>query len=82
MRKLTEEEANSIPSRKAGKQSVARMALMNMEIGEIILLEKSDWKEKKNQPFDLIGRLRREKHRDFTCNIILDGSGWIIKRLK
>lgn len=82
MRKLTEEEAEKIPSRDVGKTSLARSYLMNMNVGDIIFLEKHEWKHKKNQPTELIRQLRVRKKLDFSCRISLDGSGWIIQRLK
>jgi hypothetical protein len=82
MRKLTEEEADNIPTKKMGKQSAARVILSNMKVGEIILFEKSDWKQKYNSPFKLILNIRKTTDTDFSCAATLDGSGWIIKRLK
>ncbi len=82
MRKLTEEDANNIPYKPSGKMSIARLLLTNMKIRDIILLEKSEWKNKSNSPTELIRRMRKEDKRDYTCQTALDGSGWIIKRIK
>ena len=82
MRKLTEDEARNIPSKKTGKQSYARVLLMKMEIGDIILLENKDWKQRSNAPTELIRRMRKPTMRDYSCETALNGSGWIIKRLK
>ena len=82
MRKLTEEEARNIPSKKTGKLSYARSLLMTMEIADIIQLESQDWKQRSNSPKELIRRMRKSTNRDYSCETILDGSGWIIRRLK
>jgi hypothetical protein len=82
MKKLTDEEAAVIPSKQIGKKSLARIYLMNLEVGDIIRLDKSEWKQKKNPPSELIRRMRKTENRDFTCETILDGTGWIIKRIK
>ena len=80
MRRLTEDESHNIPSKPSGKQGIARAILTKMKVGEIILLEKSEWHNKSNSPTELIRRMRKSEKRDFSCDTPLDGSGWIIKR--
>ena len=82
MRKLTEEDVNNIAAKPSGKISIARSHLISMKIGDIILLEKSEWNNKSNSPTELIRRMRKEDKMDFSCHTALDGSGWIIRRLK
>lgn len=82
MRVLTEEEAAKIPSKPIGKHSRARIILLKMKPGEVILLEKSDWNRKYKSPSELISRMRKTDKVDFTIETALDGSGWIIRRVK
>jgi hypothetical protein len=82
MRKITEEEANNIPTNKTGRNSLIRNYLLNLNVGEIIFLERSDWKQKRNGPSDLISRMRKETKFDFICEKALDNSGWVIRRTK
>ena len=82
MRQLTEEEAKAIFSKPLGKMSRARAILMRMQVGEIILLEHSDWTQRRNGPDRLIRLLRQAEKRDYTIDIAMDRSGWIIKRIK
>ena len=82
MRKLTEIEAKAIPSKSVGKQSLARQAMLSLDVGEIMFLERREWKQKKNSPMEQIRRMRKAFKMDFTCDTALDGTGWIIKRIK
>ena len=82
MRKLTEEQVQNIPSKPMGKHGLARALLLKMKLGDYILLERKEWFQKKKSPVDLIRRMRKSKGMDFSCETALDGSGWIIKRLK
>ena len=82
MRKLTEDEAAAIPSRPRGRYSKARMIMMSMKVGDIILLEPSEWPQRRNGPHHMIRRIRMQGKLDWTCEQAMDGSGWIIKRIK
>lgn len=82
MKKLTKEEAKSINKRPAGRSSLARVYLLNMEVGDIILLETKDWTWKSRQPSTFCRRLARETSRDWKCETAMDGSGWVIERIK
>lgn len=82
MKKLSKEQAKNIPTRPPGRNSMVRIYLMNMEVGDIILLEKKDWKQKKRQPSTYCRELERRTGRAWKCETALDGSGWVIERLK
>lgn len=82
MKTLTEEQANSIPSKSIGKLSIARVHLTNMNVGDIIQLDKSEWHRKEKSPIGLLRQLKIEEKKHYMLKTILDGSGWIIKRIK
>jgi hypothetical protein len=82
MKKLTEDEANQYFTKSMGKMSRARVILSAMNVGDIVLLDHHDWTQKRNGPDFLIRRMRPTCKMDFTCEKIVDGSGWIIRRIK
>lgn len=82
MKKLTKEEAKNIKKRPAGRSSLARIYLLSMEVGDIILLEPKDWTWKSKKPSSLCRRLARETSRDWKCETAMDGSGWVIERIE
>jgi hypothetical protein len=49
MRKLTREEADALPKRPNKRLSWFRGVLFGMEVGEILLIEPKDWKQKRAQ---------------------------------
>lgn len=82
MKKLTEEEAAAIDIKPPGRRSVARMHLMNMKVGDIILLERKDWKQRRRKPSTYVKILGRNVGWEWSCHEAMDSSGWVIKRLK
>ena len=80
--KLTKEEANRIDTRPSGRGSIVRTHLLNMDVGDIILLEPKDWKWKSRRPSTYCRRLERKTDRQWKCDTALDGSGWVIERVK
>lgn len=82
MKKLSKEEAKNINKRPAGRSSMARIHLLNMEVGDIILLEPKDWKWKSRKPSTYCRKLERDTAREWNCETALDGSGWVIERMK
>jgi len=61
---------------------MTRTYLMGMEVGDIILLERKDWKQKKRKPSTYCRQLERSTDRKWKCDTALDGSSWVIERLK
>ncbi len=82
MKKLTREEANQLKWVPDGKSSYARTILMAMNKGEIILLEKKDWNQKRRTPGTYCLMLGRKTKREWTCRKLADGTGWIVERVK
>ncbi len=81
MKKLTEAEFNAMRLKPAGKTSYARNMLFNMQPGEIILLEKQDWTQKR-PPTQLINRLNKKTGRKYSLLKSLDKPGWVVVREK
>ncbi len=82
MKKLTRDEASQMRRKPDGKASYARGVLLAMNVGEIILLEPKDWTQKTQIPKTYCLQLGRDTGREWRCEKAMDGSGWIIERLK
>ena len=82
MKKLTREEAQNISTRPAGRSSLARTYILCMKVGDIILLERKDWKQKFRKPSTFCRILEKQTNRKWKCDTALDGTGWVIERLK
>lgn len=82
MKRLTREEADQIRITPDGKGSRTRKLLMSMEVGEIILLEPSDWNQKKRKPGTYCLQLGRDVKRKWNCGKAMDRPGWVIERVE
>jgi len=82
MKRLTREEAGQIRQEPSRRGSYAYKVLMRMLVGEIILLGKDDWAWKSMGPGTYCLRLGRKKNRQWTYSRAVDGSGWVIERVK
>jgi hypothetical protein len=82
MRKLTREEAQKIKAKPEGRSNYLRGVLLNMEVGEIVLIEPVDWTQQYRKPSTYCLELGRKTGRVWKCVTALDGSGWVIERVK
>ena len=80
MKKLNAEEAKEIFPLKKGKYTWLYKALMTLEIGEAIIIEKDDWKGK-STPYRIIRRAAKKFNRKFDYGRHPKGSGWLVKRV-
>jgi len=80
MRKLTKEEAEKLVPKK-GSSSVVRTAVMHLGVGEILLIDKSDWTQKTG-PGQMLTRLSKSSGMVFNLNALADGSGWVVERVR
>ena len=80
MKKLTKEEAAKLVLRK-GSSTAVRTAVVHLQVGEILMIEKTDWKQK-NGPGQMCSRIKRSTGMEFLVNAVADGSGWIVERVK
>jgi hypothetical protein len=55
--------------------------IMNLEPGEILLIERKDWRQK-NGPGMMCGVITRKYGRKFKVDTLVDGSGWLVERLE
>ena len=82
MKTLTREEAAGIKRVRNGKTSYARGVLMAMNVGEVILLEPQDWKQRTEAPSTYCRKLTRKTGLAWVCDKALDGRGWVVERVK
>lgn len=82
MKMLSREEAKSINTKPVGKTSRVRSFLLAMQPGEFLLVEHADWKWKRKTPSAMCRRLEDGSSLKYDCKRALDGSGWVIERLK
>ena len=82
MKKLTKEDAAKIKRLPDGRAGYARGVLLAMDMGEMILMEPKDWQRKSQTPKTYCLQLGRKTGRTWKCEKALDGSGWVIERVK
>lgn len=80
MKKLTSEEYNQLPIRGKGRSSHVFNSIVNLQIGEALLIEKNDWKRKAS-PSTLVRYIEKNHDMRFTCGSIAGGNGWAVRRL-
>jgi len=82
MKRITKAEAEQLVKRPDGKMSYVRGLLLTMKTGEVIILEKSEWKRKGQMPSTYCKWLGRKTTGAWKCETLMDGTGWVIERLK
>lgn len=80
MKKLTQDEYNQLPIRGKGRSSHVFNSIVNLQIGEALLIEKSDWKRKAS-PSTLVRYIEKNHDMRFTCGSIAGGNGWAVRRI-
>jgi hypothetical protein len=81
MKRITKEEAAALPKRPNNRLSWFRGVLFGMSIGEIILLEPKDWKQKR-APITVIKQMTAKQGREWKCETVLQNKGWVIERIQ
>jgi hypothetical protein len=81
MRILKEEEFNNLALKGKGRSSPIFNSLVNLNIGEGVLIEKKDW-NRKASPSTLVKYIEKTHSLKFTCGELLNGQGWAVKRIE
>lgn len=80
MKKLSKEETDKLGVI-SHKGSMLRSLLLQLQIGESVIIEKgTDWKSK-SPPYRIVYYLVKTTALRFDAGVTPDGSGWIIKRI-
>lgn len=81
MKKLTEEEYQNLAVKGKGRSSQIFNSLINLKIGEALLIEKKDWARKAG-PSTLVRYIEKNHNMKFSYNALGNGMGWAIKRIE
>ena len=80
MRKISDEEYSNLIVKRRGRRSMVFSAISNLKPGENLIIEKADWK--KPYPISRItSYIGKRNGRKFSTASIVDGSGWIVRRI-
>ncbi|CAN5354555.1 hypothetical protein BH10BAC1_BH10BAC1_00510 [soil metagenome] len=80
MKKLTSAEYEQLPIRGKGRSSLVFNSIVNLQIGEALLIEKNDWKRKAS-PSTLVRYIEKNHDMRFTCGSLAGGNGWAVRRI-
>ena len=80
MKKLTSDEFDQLPIRGKGRSSHVFNSIVNLQVGEALLIEQKDWKRKAS-PSTLVRYIEKNHNMRFSCGSIAGGDGWAIRRI-
>lgn len=80
MKKLTSDEYDQLPIRGKGRSSHVFNSIINLQVGEALLIEQKDW-NRKASPSTLVRYIEKNHDMRFTCGSITGGSGWAVRRI-
>jgi hypothetical protein len=80
MKKITKEEAATIVTMK-GKSSAIRTAILQLQPGEILQIDKADWKQI-NGPQQLCTRIEKGSGIKLSLTRFANKMGWLVERVK
>lgn len=81
MKRLTREQADALPKRPDKRMSWLRGVLWGMNVGEIVLIEPSDWKQNR-APKTVLRRMPGKEGREWKCETVMNNGGWVFERVK
>jgi len=73
------EEYSKARKRIEGNWSPVTIAIINLQVGQHLLIEKSDWHRKK-APFDLVRLIKKKTGHTYLVESLLDNTGWFVTR--
>ena len=82
MKKITKEERDAMQLKPPGHMTPLRGMIINMKVGDLVHLEKSDWKWKSKAPSAMLRRYEDYHPERFTCMEVVGGNGWVIERVQ
>ena len=80
MRKITNEELMKIHVKGRGRASHVFDAISNLQPGEILKIEKEDWR-KRQPPSRVSSYIAKRTGKKFQSWTVVDNGGWIVKRI-
>jgi hypothetical protein len=82
MKRITKKEAEQLQKTRLGYRSRVRGELEGMQVGEIRLMTKEEWTRPTQPPNHMLRQIEKGLGRKYTCDRLLDGSGWVIERVE
>ncbi len=80
MKRLTEEEYNTLAVKGKGRSSELFNSIINLKPGEAILIEEKDWNRKAG-PSTLVNYIEKKTGLKLTCAALMSSKGWVVKRI-
>ncbi|MBA3970564.1 MAG: hypothetical protein H0X46_00140 [Bacteroidetes bacterium] len=80
MQKLTSAEYEQLAIRGKGRSSHVFNSIVNLQVGEALLIEHRDWKRKAS-PSTLVRYIEKNHGMRFSCGAISGGNGWAVRRV-
>lgn len=81
MKILTSDEYDQLAIRGKGRSSHVFNSIVNLQVGEALLIEQKDWKRKAS-PSTLVRYIEKNHDMKFTCGSIAGGNGWAVRRIE
>ncbi len=82
MKTISRKEAEKLKTMLDGSRSRVRAEVEAMEVGEIKLLSKAEWTRPAQTPKVMVRQVEARQRRKYSCERLIDGSGWLIERLE
>ena len=82
MRILEPGEGDKMDKALHNRGSRVRNYLNEMQVGQELLVPAEEWKWKSAPPSYICRRVEEKSTKKFNCYKLLDGSGWVIKRME
>ncbi|MFL5765078.1 MAG: hypothetical protein ACJ77K_14140 [Bacteroidia bacterium] len=80
MKKLSSDEYEQLPIRGKGRSSHVFNSIVNLKVGEALLIEQKDW-NRKASPSTLVRYIEKKHGMRFSCGAITGGTGWAVRRV-
>lgn len=81
MKILTDEESEALLVKGRGRSTAVFNHILNLKPGKNLHIEKGDWK-KRYTPSRVSSYIGKRYSRKFTCTGLLEGKGWLVKRIE
>ena len=81
MKKISEEESSKLPIKGRGRSSVFYSAILNLKVGENLIIEKKEW-NKCRTPLRICRYIEKKFGVQYNDGELFDKSGWKITRIK
>jgi len=82
MKPISKKEAEKLKVMLGGHRSPIRAEIEGMAAGDVQLLTKEEWTRPTQAPMYMLRQIEKRLGRKYTCQRLLDGSGWLIERVE